>query len=104
MVTERVVSTPITVFIGLGTPVGVLEESASLILEKLSGSVKIYQVDPSPIDESSIIKKLGLSDDYYLQMSWCEFMNNLANRLLIEQRADLEQSCKDQIEEHGWDV
>lgn len=103
VVTERVVSTPITVFVGLGSPIGVLEESTLRILEKLRGIVKVYQVDPDTKSESSLFKKLGLPDDVYLQMNWCEFMDRLASRLVQEHRADLEQACKDQIQEHSWD-
>jgi hypothetical protein len=103
IVTERVLSTPVTVFVGLGSSIGVLEESALQILDRLRRVVKVYQVDPSAIGESSLFRKLGLPPEVYLQMSWCEFMDKLANRLVQEHRANLEQACGDQIQEHGWD-
>ncbi|HUW45583.1 MAG TPA: hypothetical protein VMW50_07275 [Dehalococcoidia bacterium] len=103
IVTERVLSAPVTVFVGLGSSIGVLEESALRILDKLRGVVRVYQVDPSTISESSLFKKLGLPTEVYLQMSWCEFMDRLANRVVKEHCANLEQACIDQIQEHGWD-
>jgi len=103
VVTERVLSAPVTVFVGLGSPIGVLEESALRILDKLQGAVRVYQVDTSAISESPLFKKLGLPTEAYLQMSWCQFMDKLADRLVHEHRASLEQACKDQIREHGWD-
>jgi hypothetical protein len=102
IVTERVVSAPITVFVGLGSPVGVLEESILRILSKLRGVVKVYQVDPDAKSNSSLSKKLGFPDDAYLQMSWCEFMDSLANRLVQEHRDELEKACKGLTKDEGW--
>lgn len=103
IVTERVLSAPVTVFVGLGSSIGVLEESALRILDKLRGVVKVYQVDTSTIRESSLFRKLGLPTEVYLQMSWCEFMDKLANRVVKEHCDNLEKACRDQIQEHGWD-
>ena len=103
VVTERVLSAPVTVFVGLGSAIGVLEEGTLRILDVLRGVVKVYQVDTSTISESSLFKKLGLPTEAYLQMSWCEFMDILANRVVQEHRANLEQACVDQIKEHNWD-
>jgi hypothetical protein len=103
VVAERVLSAPVTVFVGLGSAIGVLEESALRILDVLHGVAKVYQVDTSTISESSLFKKLGLPTEAYLQMSWCEFMDILANRVVQEHRANLEQACVDQIKEHDWD-
>ncbi len=82
VVTERVVSAPVTVFVGLGSSIGVLEESTLRILDKLRGIVSVYQVDPGTISESSLFKKLGLPDEVYFQMSWCEFIDRLAGRVV----------------------
>lgn len=103
VVTDRVLSAPVTVFVGVGSAIGVLEETALRILRVLRGLVKVYQVDTSAIGESSLFKKLGLPTEAYLQMSWCDFMDVLANRVVQEHRASLEQACADQIEEHDLD-
>ncbi len=103
VVTERVVSTPVTVFVGLGSSIGVLEESTLRILDKLRGIVRVYQVDLGTKNESSLFKKLDLPDEVYLQMSWCELMDKLSSRVVQEHCADLERACKAQIEENGWD-
>jgi len=104
VIAQRVLSAPVTVFVGLGSPIGVLEESALRILDKLQGAVKVYQVDTSTIGESSLFKKLGLPTEAYLQMSWCQFMDKLADRLVHEHRATLQQACDDQIRENDWDT
>jgi len=104
IITERVLSAPVTVFVGLGSSIGVLEESALKILDALRGIVEIYQVDPSTISESLLFRKLGLPTEAYLQMNWCEFMDKLANRVVREHRAKLEQVCRDQIQDNGWDT
>jgi len=49
VVTQRVLGGPITVFVGLGTPVSVLVETSSRIVEALNGTQsKVYMVDPTP--------------------------------------------------------
>lgn len=109
LVTERVVGAPITVFVGLGSPIGVLEESIVRIESKLRGRgvVKFYQVDPDAKSNSSLSKKLGFPDNAYLQMSWCEFIDSLANRLVQEHRDELKKACYDLTKEeslHDEDV
>ncbi len=104
IITEKVISAPVTVFVGLGSPVGILEESTSRILDKLKDIVNVYQVDPAPMNDSSLFKKLGLPKDTYLQMGWVQFMRELAIRLVREHRADLDRACWDLIKDEGWEV
>lgn len=102
VVTEKMVSAPVTVFVGLGSPVGVIEHSTLLILKNLGNLVKVYQVDPLNKDDSALFKKLGLPEDSYLQMTWVQFMRQISHRLVEEHRAELEQACNELIKQEGW--
>lgn len=103
VIAQRVVSAPVTVFAGLGTPAGVLIDSTARIRKALRGNVMVYQVDPGDKESSLFFARLNLPDDAYLQMSWGGFTRELSNRLVEEHRAELEAACDDLITTQGWD-
>lgn len=103
VVAEKMISAPVTVFVGLGVPVGVIEHSAILIINKLDGLVKVFQVDPMEKENSALFKKLGLGSDSYLQMTWTQFMREISKRLVEEHRAEIQRACDQLIKQEGWD-
>jgi hypothetical protein len=93
LVALRVVSSPVTVFVGLGSPARVLLESVSKVREIVPGTTHVYQVNPVPKEESAYFAALHLRDDQYIQMGWTEFMEVLSHRVAAEQARHLKASC-----------
>jgi hypothetical protein len=95
LVALRVVSNPITIFVGLGTPAAVLIESVSKVRAAVPGGTHVYQVDVNDKEASAYFAALHLADENYIQMGWTQFMEQLSDRVLAEQRLDLERSCRE---------
>jgi hypothetical protein len=95
LIALRVVSNPITIFIGLGTPAAVLVESVSKVRAAIPGGTHVYQVDVSDKQHSAYFAALHLTDDDYIQMGWTQFMEELSARILAEQSLQLERSCRE---------
>lgn len=82
-VSLRALIAPVVVFAGLGTPAAVLLESATQI--RAATKTKVLQVDPDDADESAFFKALSLSKADFIKLKWCEFMELLADRVLVQQ-------------------
>lgn len=102
VVVQRVAGSPVTVFAGLGTPAAVLVETATRVRNALPDATHVYMVDRGEREQSAFFEKLALADDAYLQIGWCDFARALAERVLEEHRAELEQACRDLITSEGW--
>jgi hypothetical protein len=102
IVTALVGGTPVTVFVGLGTPAGVLVESTCRIRNALRGGVQIYLVDPGEREDSIFYARLNLPEDAYIQMNWGFFMSEMAGRLVLKHRAELEGACTELLTIEGW--
>ncbi len=99
IIATRVLATPVVVFVGLGTPVKVLIESAKLLREALRGTTRLYQVDPAAIADSAFFRALELDAAAYIRRGWSSFMEELSQRLLAEQLAELEQAINLKVQE-----
>ena len=88
IIASKVLSSPIVVFAGLGTPVSVLVETTSLIRTSLS-TTTFFQVDPIDKSASKTFAALNIPDSAYVQMTWCAFMSELAPRVVKEVRLQL---------------
>ncbi len=102
VVVQRVVGSPVTVFAGLGTPAAVLVKTATRVRNALPDATDVYLVDPGEREQSVFFEKLALADDAYLQIGWCDFARALAERVLEEHRAELEQACRALITSESW--
>lgn len=89
VVAAKVLSTPVVVFAGLGSPADVLIESTKLIQKAIPNGNKAYQVDPNTPDKSEFFKALALDSSAFIQAKWCDFMAALSQRLVIEQASQL---------------
>jgi hypothetical protein len=94
LVALRIVSNPVTIFVGLGTPAAVLLECVKKVRAAVPGGTQIYQVDPGKKEDSAYSQALALRDDEFLQMGWSEFMEALSGRVAAEQGARLISGCK----------
>lgn len=102
VVAHRFLSGPVTVFAGLGSPAGVLTESTRRIREAVLDAARVYLVDPVDQGQSAFATLLAVEDGCYLEMGWCEFAAELADRLVVELRAALEQACDGLQQREGW--
>jgi len=89
VVAAKVLSTPIVVFVGLGSPADVLIESTRLIQSAIPGGSKVFQIDPGEPEKSEFFKKLALDPTAFIQGTWCDFMAALSDRLVVEHTARL---------------
>jgi hypothetical protein len=93
VVTAKVFSTPVVVFVGLGSPADVLIESTRLIKEAIPDGNRTFQVDPGDPNNSEFFKALALGPSSFIQAGWCDFMNSLAQRLVLEQASNVRTSA-----------
>jgi len=93
VVVNRVLSTPIVIFAGLGSTADVLVETAKFIKAKIPNGNKLYQVDPGDPNNSPFFTALGLDRTSFIKTGWCEFMADLSQRLVVEQTAHLTTSA-----------
>lgn len=89
VVAAMVLATPVVVFAGLGSPADVLVESSKLIHNAIPNGSKAYQVDPGDLDKSEFFKGLALAPDAFIHKAWCEFMDALSQRLVLEHASQL---------------
>jgi hypothetical protein len=85
VVAAKVLSTPVLVFAGLGSPADVLIESTKLIQNTIPSGSRAFQVDPGTPDKSEFFKALSLEPAAFIQAKWCDFMAALSQRLVVKQ-------------------
>ena len=106
IIAAHVLTAPVVVFVGLGTPVAVLIESTRLIRNALPNA-RLYQVDPGDPAHSQFFQEAGLDGDRYIRLSWGAFMDQLSQRLVREHMERLHQAIRNKIAEdrnHADDV
>ena len=101
IITTKVLTAPVIVFAGLGTPVAVLIASTKLLRNALPAASKLYQVDPADRAESKFFQELALEPSAYIQCGWCEFMDQLSQRLLKEQVSQLGLAVGHKVRDDG---
>lgn len=101
IVSTKVLSAPVVVFAGLGTPVAVLIASTKLLRNALPAVRKLYQVDPVDKASSKFFQELELDPSNYIQCGWCDFMATLSQRLLQEQVHGLEEAVGEIIQDNA---
>ena len=96
VITERVLSGPTTVFVGLGSPASVLVSTMNRIVQGLGKTqTSVYVVDPLAQGVSRLASTLSLAPKDILPMGWGDFMRALAQRVVKEQRATVERVCRE---------
>lgn len=101
VVARRVMSSPVVVFAGLGSPAAVLTETVTRIRQSIDVSQhQAYVVDPA---ESTLFEAaLDLPEGAHIRLGWCAFMERLAVRVVAELEAGLATACRDLCEVNGW--
>lgn len=93
VITAKVLSTPVVLFAGLGSPADVLIESTRLIKKAIPNASKTYQIDPVDRTKSKFFEALALDPSAYLQATWCDFMAALSERLVHEHTTRLQSAA-----------
>jgi hypothetical protein len=101
VVTQRVVSSPVVVFAGLGSPAAVLTETITRVRASMTDSHHAYVVDPAA--QTAFQAALNLPEDAHIRLGWGDFMELLGSRLVEEFRHALHARCTEICSEHGWD-
>jgi hypothetical protein len=104
IVAQRVISSPVIVFVGLGTPVAVILESTHRVKSALPAGTSVFQVDPELSENSPFFQRLGIEKGNYIQMTWVNFMKALADRLTEEHVSLLRTACNALIQAEGWEI
>ena len=99
IIATKVLAAPVVVFAGLGNPAAVLIETAKLVRSALPAARKLYQVDPVSHADSKFFQELALSAAAYIQLGWGQFMDELSQRLSIEQVAALNQAVGQKVKD-----
>ncbi len=102
VVAGKVLSTPIVLFAGLGSPAAVLLESTKLIQQAIPHGIKAYQVDPGEMSDCQFAQDLAIDPANYIQMGWCDFMLALCARVVEDHTTRLCGAAAAMIEREGW--
>jgi hypothetical protein len=90
-IAARVLTSPVTVFAGIGTRVCSLVESARQLHRKIPVGRAVYNVDPAQQGTSDFFRALGLPPEAYLRGGWCEFMHDLSQVVAENHSAELQE-------------
>lgn len=102
VVSQRVMSSPIVVFAGLGSPAAVLTETVTRVRQSVDAqNHRVYVVDPALATQFEAALNVGQAA--HIELGWCDFMERLAARVVAELEADLEAACRTLCDAHGWD-
>lgn len=101
VVARRVMSCPVVVFAGLGSPAAVLTETVTRVRAALTGDQhQVFVVDPAPTTQFEAA--LNLPSEAHLQTGWCAFMEQLADRLVVELSSGLTADGNQLCAENNW--
>ena len=96
IVATGVLTAPVVVFVGLGTPVAVLIQSTKLLRDSLP-STKFYQVNRVVSAASRFFQELAIASSDYIQKEWCAFMEELSERLVKEHISRLDKAASHKV-------
>lgn len=101
VISSRVMSTPVVVFAGLGSPAAVLTDTISRVRQSIDVSQhQAYVVDPAASSQFDVALALPL--EAHLRMGWNQFMDLMAARVAAELCAALATAGEDLCAAHGW--
>jgi hypothetical protein len=101
VLSQRVVSSPVVVFAGLGSPAAVLTDCVKWIRQRLTPDQhQTYVVDPTVATQFN--EALDLPDESHIQSGWCPFMLLMSGRLAAELQIALRDACLALCDAHSW--
>jgi hypothetical protein len=101
VIAQIALATPVVIFAGLGTEVGVLVASATRLRSSLGDSVTLLQVDIGAREDSVYAAKLKIDEEHFISTGWSNFMRALGERVAQAQAGALKQAAQRLVKEHG---
>lgn len=101
IISTTVLTTPVVVFAGLGSRIGVLESAVQLLRTALPNTTSFFQFGYGDPTNSDFFRSLNIDTAAYLPDGWCECMRALSARLLEEQFAHLILAISEQTARGG---
>lgn len=101
-IASRVLTAPVVVFAGLGSPAAVLIDTTTRLRAILQEGVRVYQVDIVERDHLAFAAQLELGDGDYIRLGWIEFMCRLSGRVVTEQLDALVRACSAMCDANDW--
>jgi hypothetical protein len=98
---NHVVASPAVVFAGLGTLVPSVSEITRRISACLNAGHQKYQVDTSSYERSALAQSISIKRENFIQLGWCEFMQQLSTRVAIDQMEALQREYAEFVAENG---
>jgi hypothetical protein len=96
IITQVMLTSPIVLFAGLGSPSAALLETTRRIKNCLDG-ITTYQADPLPAMDNAFFQALGLSEKSFIQLGWNDLMTLLGKRVASEHLNNVQDICNTQI-------
>lgn len=102
LVATRVMTAPVVVFAGLGSPAQVLLDAIRRIREAIPAH-RAMHVDPRPQNETAFSQEVQVPAERYVQAGWNDFMSALGARVTADQVAQLDRAVNEFVarEEHA---
>ena len=100
---NTVLAAPAVVFIGMGTPVGVLLANIQRIRTAMPDANTVFQVDPNPREESSAYEVLQPKESNYIHATWISFAMELGDRVNHSHITELADACTALASDNNWD-
>lgn len=101
IIAMRVLTAPVVLFAGIGTPVAVLIESTKLLCASLPPPRQLFLAAPEALAQSRFFQELGIDEARFVQRPWGALMRDLSDRLLEEHVERLNQAASRKIREDG---
>jgi len=101
LITTRVMTSPLVVFAGLGSPARVLVESVRRIRQAIDGHVAVH-VDPAPHGTSPFAAAVSVPAEYHVHSGWCDFMRALGARVASEHVNSVRNAMERVLGREGW--
>lgn len=102
LIARRILASPVTVFVGLGSSCGVLRHSAKKIRTAIGPQAKLLLANPGDPTKSTFAREMNISEDDYIRLGWIDFMRELAKRFHVEVVCKIEEECKAMSLREGW--
>jgi hypothetical protein len=103
LITQRAMTASVCVFVGLGSPAGVLVASVQRLRQSNAHSTA-FVVGLGPANESPFLAHLALPETSYIQSNWKQFMEALSTRVVRDHQAQLALACDQVRRTNQWDA